>query len=107
MTFEELTEKISALECEEVRTRNESFLEVVVARTRLPELAETLKAYFGEPFKPEGQKPSRESDKYANPYGGARKDQTLYRRTEGDPATAILWPWGSGTRITVKIIKES
>ena len=106
MTFKDLVEKITSLDCEEVRARNENFVEVVVGKSSLPSLADVLKSYFGEPFKPEGQKPTRESDKYANPYGGARQNQTLYHK-DGDSATAILWPWGSGAHVTVKVIKEA
>ncbi len=107
MTFEELADQIKNGPCEEVRTQTESFLEVVVGTAFLGTVSGMLEAYFGSPMKAEGKKPDRESSRYAEPYGGIRQNQTLYRKKEGGPATAILWPWGSGSRVTLKLIKES
>lgn len=108
MTFREALEKIKKLKCEEKRTQTEEYLEVVVPKETLPELHKVLTDYFGAPFKPEGQYASAEADRYSKPYGGIQKNQMLYFR-KGDQGNelALLWPWGNGTLITVKVIQET
>ncbi len=104
MTFEQLVLSVKNIPCDEIRTETGDFLEAVVDLAGIPVLESVLNGFFEKPFKAEGQKPSRESDKYANPYGGARQNQVLYMKE--NEAIAILWPWGSGTRVTVKLIKK-
>ena len=107
MTFFELLAEVQKLKREEQRVHNEDLLEVVIAKEDMEPLHKILLAHFGVPLKPEGQAPSGEAKRQAAPYGGIRKDQTMYfRRESGFSEYALLWPWGSGTRITVKIIQD-
>ena len=107
MTFPELLSEVQKLDCAEQRTRTEAYLEAVFAKDTLEPLNKLLGAYFGPPLKPEGRAPSGEASRHAAPHGGIRKDQTMYFRLDGDLSQcALLWPWGSGTRVTVKIIQS-
>ena len=107
MTFPELLAEVKKIKHEELRAQSEDYLEVVIAKDTLEPLHKILTAYFGSPFKPEGQAPSGEASRRAKPYGGIRKDQTMYFRQDGDHSEcALLWPWGNGIRITVKVIQS-
>lgn len=107
MTFSELLAEIQKLRREEQRSLTEDYLEIVVSKDGLDPLNKVLAGYFGSPLKPEGSAPSGEANRHAKPYGGIRKDQTLYfRQAEGYSEYAFLWPWGSGTRITIKILRS-
>jgi hypothetical protein len=104
MTFLEFLAQLQTLKIEELRTQSEEYFEAVISRADLDPLHKILTAYFGPPLKPEGQSPSGEANRRAEPYGGIRKDQTMYFREDGDHVEcALLWPWGNGIRITVKI----
>ena len=107
MNFSEFLEQVQKLQCQERRTQTESYVEVVVAKLYWPDMDQVLQSFFGAPLKPQGQRPSSESDRCAKPYGGVRKDQALYfKKSDNDSYAALLWPWGSGTAVTLKIIKS-
>ncbi|MBU9889591.1 MAG: hypothetical protein KTQ49_06960 [Candidatus Omnitrophica bacterium] len=107
MTFAELLEALERVSAEETRKRTECFLERVISRGGLAKVFPLLEDYFGRPFKPEGQRPTAVSDRYAGPYGGIRSDQTLYfKKEERGFSIAMLWPWGNGTSITMRVIGE-
>ncbi len=107
MTFEELISEIAKIKCREMRVRTKEAFEVVIAKSDLGTLTAALTSYFGPPLKPEGAQPTREAGTLAEPYGGIRRDQTMYfRKTEKKPEIALLWPWGSGDALTVKIFRE-
>jgi hypothetical protein len=107
MTFPEFLQEVKKLKREELRVEEAEYLEIVVAKEDLAPLHKVLSAHLGSPLKPEGQVPSREADRRAKLYGGVRKDQTMYFRQGSDGCVCVLlWPWGSGTRITVKIIRD-
>lgn len=106
MTFEELLLQVGKLQCQETRAQETDYCEVVVAKPHLEAMLSVLKEYFGLPFKPEGQAPSSKAQEYAEPYGGVHGNQTLFHRTnEIGSELALLWPWGSGTSVTVKIAR--
>ena len=107
MTFKELISEIAKIKCREMRVRTENALEVVIAKGDLGLLTAELTSYFGPLLKPEGAAPSHEAAHLAEPYGGIRRDQTMYfRKNEGVSEIALLWPWGSGDVLTVKIFRE-
>ncbi len=107
MTFEELLSEIAKIKCREMRVRTENALEVVIAKADLGPLTAALESYFGPPLKPEGAAPSRDASGYAEPYGGIRRDQTMYfRKSESRSDIALLWPWGSGNVLTIKVFRE-
>jgi hypothetical protein len=107
MTFSEFLEEVKKVKREEQRAEEAEYLEIVISREVLASLHAVLSSYFGPPLKPEGDSPSGEANRHAKPYGGIRKDQTMYFRRDGAVSEcALLWPWGSGGRITVKIIQS-
>lgn len=107
MTFQEFLNQIQTLRIEESRAQTEDYFEAVISKEGLDSLHKILIAYFGPPIKPEGHSPSGEANRRAKPYGGIRKDQTMYFRRDGDQCEcALLWPWGSGARITIKVTQS-
>ena len=107
MTFEELLREVKKIKCQEMRAHQENYLEVVVAKPELEAVTTVLQSYFSLPLKPAGEHPSKEANAYSEPYGGIQSNQTMYfRKNETASDLAFLWPWGSGTAITVKIIRE-
>lgn len=107
MTFQELLSEVQKLRFEEHRIQSEDYLEGVISKDSLDSLHMVLTAYFGSPLKPEGQSPSGQIQHQAAPFGGIRKDQTMYARQDGAHFEyALLWPWGSGIRITVKVVRS-
>ena len=104
MTFQDFLIQIQTIRIEESRAQTEKYFEAVISKANLDPLHKILTAYFGPPLKPEGCSPSGEANRRAKPYGGIRKDQTMYFRRDGDHCEcALLWPWGSGARITIKV----
>ncbi len=107
MTFSEMIEAVKKNPCEEKRAQDDNYLEVVVKKPDLKAFSSVLQDYFGPPFKPEGKSPSAEAERVAQPYGGVRGNQTMYfRRTDEGTEVALLWPWGCGTLLTLKIIRR-
>jgi len=107
MTFKDFLDQIRTLRVEELRTQTVEYFEAVIFTAGLDPWNKILTGYFGPPIKPEGSSPSGEADRHAKPYGGIRKDQTMYFRQEGDHSEcALLWPWGNGTRVTIKISRS-
>ena len=107
MTFEELRTSIRKIAAKEISAAVDYYLEVAVAASDKAVLEEQLQNYFGPPLKPAGLAATEECDRYAGRYGGVRSHQTLYVRKEG-PGTALclLWPWGGGGTVTVKLIRR-
>lgn len=107
MNFQELLGEVQKLRIEEKRSASDDYLEVVIARTALASLHQSLTAYFGKPLKAEGHHACGEATRWAKAYGGVREDQTLYcLREEAYESLALLWPWGGGERVTVKILRK-
>ena len=97
MTFQELLTQIQTLKIEESRAQTEDYFEAVISKEHLGSFHQILTSYFGPPLKPEGRSPSGEANRYAKPYGGIRKDQTMYFRRDGDGLFQLL-PRGSSER---------
>ena len=107
MTFPALLAEIQKIKAEERREQTAEYLEMVIAKGALESLHKILTAHFGPPLKPEGSAPSGEANREAKPYGGIRKDQTMYFRRDAEHnECALLWPWGGGARITIKVIQS-
>ena len=105
MTLEELFDRITAVGCQEVRSRESGYLEVVVAAEKMDAMKSLLAGYFGQPSKPAGQGASTQAKRLAEAHGGIQTDQTLYLKEGGAPEIAMLWPWGSGRATTVKLAR--
>lgn len=94
--------------CQEMRAREAHYFEIVVAKETLGQVNVILESYFGPPLKPAGRPASSEASERAKPYGGVQSNQTLYYQLRGKISElAMLWPWGSGQSITVKIARHS
>lgn len=107
MTFKDFLTQIQTIRIEESRAQTEEYFEAVISKPSLDPLHKILEAYFGPPIKPEGCPPSGEASRYAKLYGGIRRDQTMYFRRDGEHSECVLlWPWGSGVRITIKVIRS-
>lgn len=108
MKFHELLNEIQArFHLEEKRALNEEYLEVVIPTDILPQLSVFLESYFGVPLKAKDKHPSDDANRYSRAYGGIQQNQTMYFR-HGDQVRemALLWPWGCGTLVTLKVIQE-
>jgi len=104
MTWDEMASAVKKAKLIEMRGQKEKYLEVVVAVADLAPVTDLFNAYFGAPFKAMGERPSAEADGYAGPFGGVQTGQMLYiRKAESCVHGALLWPWGDGTSVTVKI----
>ena len=107
MNFETLVEEVKRVPCQEMRRQESHYLEVVFSVAGLQTLAPVLESYFGPPMKPAGKAPSGDAKRYSEPYGGIRKEQTMYFHQEaGQAAAAMLWPWNCGTTVTLKMFRK-
>ncbi len=107
MTFEELIKEVKKVEFHEVRAQQPNYMEVVVAKKNMDSLLSVFEKYFGVPLKPEGKQPSAEASEHTQAYGGIHSNQTLYfQKNDAGSTLALLWPWGSGVLITVKIVQK-
>jgi hypothetical protein len=106
MNYNEFLEQIKKLECMELREDRPEYTELVIATNHLKSLISILESYYGAAYASPEERPSKQAQKYADPYGGIRKGQTLYYSDRGDVfQCALLWPWGDGKATTVKIIQ--
>ena len=104
MNFDELVQSLQNIPVDEERKRSEGYLEFVLSSRHLTHLYPILEKYFGVPFKPPGVAPSKEAEAHAKTYGGILKHQTLYfMKKDGLAQCAMIWPWGDGSRVTVKV----
>jgi len=107
MTFEDLLSEIKKIKWEEIREQTDNYLEVVVGNADLDPLKSVLQSYFGTPIKPEGKWPSWNASRQSKSFGGVRRNQTMYfQKSEQGSEIALLWPWGCGTVMTVKIARN-
>ena len=107
MTFDDLLEQIQNIPCSEKRAREANYCEVVFAQPNMPQVNAALEACFGTPLKPEGKMPSAEATEYSKAYGGVQGNQVLYyRKSASGDEMAMLWPWGSGASVTLKMIRR-
>ncbi len=105
MNFDKLTADILNLSVEEKRFHSENRLEIVVAKQNFDNFRDVLTSYFGTPYKSAGKYPNGTAKRIAKPYGGIRREQTLYLNTDEIKTTIVLiWPWGCGVRATLKIL---
>ena len=104
MTWDEMACAVKKAKLIEMRGQKDRYLEVVVAVADLAPVTDLFKAYFGVPFKSMGERSFPEADAYAGPFGGVQTGQMLYiRKIESFVQGALLWPWGDGASVTVKI----
>jgi hypothetical protein len=106
MTFDELLSELGKIPCQEKREWGRDYCEFVVGKNDLERLTVSLQAFFGKPFKPENEKPSRDAAQYSEPFGGIQSNQIMYcQKNDQSIDIALIWPWGSGLSLTVKVIR--
>ena len=106
MTFEELIFEVKKESFEELRSESDEGLEFVMRAEKLNSLNPTLERFFGAATKPAGVRPRGEEDALTSSFGGILKNQTLYSHAQnGTSHLAMIWPWGDGEHVTVKIFK--
>lgn len=107
MNFQDFLVQIQSLEIKERRAQTAEYFEAVISKAGLDSLHKNLRTYFGPPLKAEGHFSSGKARRHAKPYGGVRRNQTMYFRRDGDyDECALLWPWGSGACVTLKVIRS-
>ncbi len=104
MNYNDFLKQIKELGFEELREDQPEYMEFVIGTNHLNRMSSILESYYGAAYASPEKKPSRQAKKYADPYGGIKKGQTLYYSDKGEVFhCALLWPWGDGKAITVKI----
>ncbi len=104
MSFSAMVDQLKGVKFDELRQQYDGYFEFVVPSQKLNELYPILENFFGVPFKPAGIEPSNDHSDIAKRYGGVQKQQTLYYIERGGQSTcAMIWPWSSGSRATVKL----
>ena len=106
MNYNVFLEQIKELEFEELREDQSEYMEFVIGTNHWNRLSSILENYYGAAYASLDKKPSMQAKKYADPYGGVKKGQTLYYLDKGEVFhCALLWPWGNGNATTVKIFQ--
>jgi len=106
MNYNEFLERIKELGFEDLREDRPEHMEFVIGTNHLNRLISIVESYYGAAHTSSEEKPSRQARKYADPYGGIRKGQTLYYLKSGEVFHCVLlWPWRDGKATTIKIIQ--
>ena len=108
MTFEEMTAQVLQLPLSELRAKEADYLEAVIVKIHWQSLGTILQNYFGPALKPAGTEASDEVNQLTAEHGGISENQTLYYKKSAQTAElAMLWPWGNGTSLTAKMVREA
>ena len=104
MTFIELVKLLKKLPFDEIRKEYEGYFEFVVGNQHLPLIFSHFEDYYGLPFKPAGMAPNSKAQNLTKNFGGIQTQQTLYySQREEHLDCAMVWPWGDGKHVTVKM----
>jgi hypothetical protein len=88
----------------ENRYNSEHYCELVFFSKDSSLWVDSLSTHFGPPQKPSGKAPSHEEIDLAEPFGGIRKNQTLFvKKDDMRTVIAMFWPWSDGAHITLRI----
>ncbi len=106
MDFNVLKQGLNNFTFQELRADEEDYFEGVITRQELVKLTPVLEGFFGPPVSPEGDIPPAVKATIEE-RGGIMSGQTLYVRLQDNAMIfAMLWPWGSGSPVTIKIGKK-
>lgn len=93
---------------EELRNDSKEFFECVINKKSLAATSKALEAFFGPPAKPAGKAPTKDDEYNTERFGGIRSNQILYvKKTNSETFLCMVWPWGDGDRLTVKILETT
>ncbi len=108
MNYDLFLEELKKAPCQELRSTDPEYFELVVKTSDLARVNTILETFFGKAIKPSGAKASAEAKKKAEAYGGIRDDQTLYYlEAEELYYYSLIWPWANGQSVTVKVIRAA
>lgn len=104
MQFIQLKEEVKHLAPQAIRTDNDNYFEAVIIKDRLAKLSPLLEEAFDAYIWPSKEKLPLSTLEVINNFGGIRDNQTLYFcYGENYCMFAMLWPWGDGQHVTLKI----
>lgn len=107
MDLNELKKELKSFTFQEIRSDGDDYFEAVVTKAELTKLTPSLDSFFGPPVFPSSGGLSGEAKEAVKDFGGIMAGQTLYlAKRENATYFAMLWPWGGGTPITLKIGKK-
>ncbi len=90
-----------------VRADTKDYFEAVVLKEKLAVLIERIEAVFGSQKLPLGTEFPAQIQTAIENLGGIRGNQSLYVfNCENSFNIIMLWPWGDGKRVTLKMSKQ-
>jgi hypothetical protein len=106
MEFSELRKEMDVFSFDEKRSDEADYFEVVVSKPELEKITPVLEKFLG-PAITSTQNLAPQQKTMVDEMGGIMPGQSLYLRSENNQTFfAMLWPWGSGKQVTVKIGKQ-
>ena len=103
---DEIMELCRFLPINETRSLKSDYKEFVVTVHEKDKWEFAFCRCLGHAVCAEGKGPEKDDAKLTEPFGGIRRDQTLYKATGQDFVTIVmLWPWMDNEHITIKIAK--
>ena len=106
MDFELVRDKVKKIKISELRSDEKDNYEAVISKNELGKVNELLTDYFGPALFPSAKELSKQVLGKIDAFGGIQPGQTLFYASQGNTVIfAMLWPWGDGQRITLKLIK--
>ncbi|MBU3958810.1 MAG: hypothetical protein KKH29_04240 [Candidatus Omnitrophica bacterium] len=107
MQFSELKAGVKSIGFSELRKDSDNYLEAVIVTYKAGELCHVLETFLGPAVWPSENKLSPQIEDAIRGSGGIMEGQTLYfLRQDNNTLLTMLWPWGNGEHITVKIIQQ-
>ncbi|NQT23230.1 MAG: hypothetical protein HQ579_07350 [Candidatus Omnitrophica bacterium] len=83
---------------------NDKYCEIVIYNKEIDQWKKAFTDSLGTAVKSPEAKPTKEDIRLAEPYGGVRGNQTLFKKELGDSIMiAMFWPWRSAPYTTLKI----
>ena len=105
-SIQEVMQRLKSVPHEEIRRESSAYLEIVFNSGSMEKIKPILEDYYGPAFKQAGIKAGPEASEFSKGHGGLQKDQVLYyKNNQGVSQLAMLWPWQSEKRVTIKIIE--
>jgi len=107
MDFSEIKNAVGGIKLDELRVNGDNHFEAVIVKDELSKVVTLLEGFFGPPAFPSKVKLSASVRQDIDAHGGIMGGQTLYYSASGGATMfAMLWPWGDGQKITVKIFRK-
>jgi len=106
MDLEKIIEVCKDFDISEKRYSSEEYYEVVFFAKDVNEWIDALSSQLGTPEKPAGTAPSKDHFEITEPYGGIRREQTLFcKGIDEGQIVAMFWPWTDDVHITLRMVR--